>query len=217
MVGMKDNDAGRDAGESREVPAGHAGAKSPAAGREAYGSIEDALTDLAATTREAERVEGRLRAERQRMVEADEATLAEWALSLASRGIPTAVDTVGGRTSRGWVVAVGADFLALGDEQEPRTMISLDAVAALRVARGDCDERRSEPLRPERATLAGVLSRIAGEHRLVTLAVRGVGTVCGELRSVGRDILVVQREGSTAETIVVQLRLIEEVSLFGSG
>jgi hypothetical protein len=179
-------------------------------------SLDASLSLWAADRREEQGAAQRGRAQRLRALSDDESTFADAVADLAGQPGRVVVDTIGGRTRRGRILALGRDFFVVGDRDEPgRTIVALSAVAAIGADR-DTTDRQPVPTRQGRATLAGTLSRLAGERRQVSIVAGGM-PVAGELSSVGRDIVAVKPEGPASAKTFVQLRLIEEVSLFGSG
>jgi hypothetical protein len=153
---------------------------------------------------------------RQRWLErqaTEDATLLGVLIDLAERGRPVAVRSGGGRTARGRVFALGADFVAVREERLGDVLIPTRAIATVRAAPGDA------PTVGDRAAslvvvLAEALLELAADRPTVLLSAANEEQR-GELRSVGRDVLALMIEGERRETIHVAIDAIDHLVILG--
>ncbi len=138
------------------------------------------------------------------------ATLAGSLLDLAERRSAVAVRTSSGRVSRGEVMAVGSDFVALGGPSGPMTCVRLAAIASVRPSRAErhvaATGRRPPPLD---LLLVEVLAGLAPERPRAALMAGGE-LVAGELRSVGADVVTLRLDGDPASVCYVAAAAISE-------
>jgi hypothetical protein len=134
---------------------------------------------------------------------------------LAESGAPVVVTTVDGRRHRGGVELIGRDFVALTTVAVGDVLVVLEAVGSLRTAPGAgpvSGDRRMSTRRDLR--LADVLAGAAADRdRVLVVTTGGSDTVAGELRTVGRDVLVVRTDGDPPGTAYVPLAAVAEVVL----
>lgn len=132
----------------------------------------------------------------------EEATLAGVLADLADRDRAVVIHSLSGRIHRGWIRAVGRDFLALGGSNGADTLIRTDAVASVRGQQGD-DVATGDRTLIVDATLAAMLGSL-GPLRPRVLVVTGaaVEPVVGELRFVGADVAALRLDGGGAPAYV---------------
>ena len=170
----------------------------------------DARVEAAAVARSRERS--------LREQERETTTLVGVLVTLAERGSTTVLELVGGRRTQGVVTGVGRDFCAVR-HQGGDALVALDAIVAVRPPPG---ERAPTGARPTSLdlTMAEALVDLAGCRTRVAVAITGSGqAICGELASVGDDVICV-RPGAGSEragTVYVPLASVVEVSVPTSG
>lgn len=148
-----------------------------------------------------------------RQSSAEGSTFAGVLLDLAERGAPVVVSGAGGRRHRGVVVAVGADFVALRTADGADVLLAFAGVAAVR------SEPRATPAPGDRHVevdvgLAEALSAVAEDRpRVLVVTVADGEGLAGELRSAGRDLLVLRLDGPTRAPAYVPLAAVAEVRL----
>jgi hypothetical protein len=145
---------------------------------------------------------------------ADEgATFAGVLLDLAERGSPVIVAGRAGRRHRGVIRAVGVDFCGLRGRDRGDVLLSFAGIAAVR------PEARSVPAPGDRPVdvdvgLGEALAAVAEERpRVLVVTMADADGLAGELRSVGRDVLVLRLDGPTRPTAYVPLASVAEVRL----
>jgi hypothetical protein len=176
----------------------------------------DLLGSLARWAREAvadEAVRARARERWLRQAAEEEATFAGVLLDLAERGTPVAVAGRGRRRHRGTVAAVGADFLGLRLADGGQVLLAFHGVASVR------SEPRAEPTAGDRPVevdvgLAEALGAVAAERpRVLVVTAADTEGIAGELRSAGRDVLVLRLDGPTRATAYVPVAAVVELRL----
>lgn len=139
------------------------------------------------------------------------ATLAGSLLDLAERRSLLALRTSSGRVSRGAVVAVGSDFVALGTPGSPTTCVRLAAITTVRPSGAErhaaATGKRPPPLD---LLLVEVLAGLAPVRPRVAL-VAGGEMVAGELWSVGADVVTLRLDGEPDSVCYVAATAIGEV------
>ncbi|MGI9023309.1 MAG: hypothetical protein ACR2HV_08790, partial [Acidimicrobiales bacterium] len=108
----------------------------------------DEVERWAAEARARDAADARVRERWLRRQAEEEAAFAGLLVSLAERGVPVIVATTGGRHHVGRVEAVGADFTVVTTTGDRSTLVSLAAVAAVRLTGprgGSREERRDRP------------------------------------------------------------------------
>lgn len=137
----------------------------------------------------------------------EDATLAGVLVDLAERAEAVAVRTLTGRTHRGQVRAVGEDFVALATGAGD-VLVRHGALASVRpegtVVHGSA---RTEALA---LAFLEALAVVAGERPRVLAVGRDGAVTAGELRSVGRDVLVLRQDDAQG-TVYVPVEALAEV------
>lgn len=174
-----------------------------------HGDLDAGLRDLTDHQRAREAADERRRAHWLHQQSADEGTFAGVLLDLGEREVALAVSTVGGRTLRGVVRTVGADFVGLRAPGGEGGLVPLGAIVAVRPEPGTAASVGDRVVEVD-AALASVLATLAGERPWVSLHTRSGQGFAGELRSVGRDLLTVH--GTTGPTYV-PLATVSDVAL----
>lgn len=143
----------------------------------------------------------RVRAHWQRVAAEHDATFAGTLLRLAERSSTATLHTVAHRVV-GVVVGVGVDFVAVRTTAEEAVLVRIDGIEAVgaapddrRVVAGDVGGRLD-------VDLASVLGPVAAERPDVVVRTASV-TVHGTLRSAGRDVLALWRDGERREPVWV--------------
>lgn len=132
----------------------------------------------------------------------EEATFAGVLLDLADRDRAVVLHTQSGRVHRGWIEAVGTDFVGVRTATGHRTFLRLDTVATVRGQQAEVDTTGDRPLVVE-ADLTTLLRSLGPSRPRVVLVVgSGGASVSGELRWVGLDVLAVRLDGGSARTYV---------------
>lgn len=173
------------------------------------------LATWAAEARADDLVAARTREGFLRRTAGEDATFAGVLLDLAERGSPVLVTLSGGRRHRGVVRAVGADFLGLVTAQGTHVLLAAGGVVSVR------PEPRAATVAGDRAVevaagLAEVLAVVAEDRpRVLVTAVGDADGLAGELRSVGRDVLVLRLDGPDRATAYVRVANLVEVSVAG--
>jgi hypothetical protein len=176
----------------------------------------DLLGRLARWAREAaadEAVAARARERWLRRAAEEGATFAGVLLDLAERGSPVLVAGRAGRRHRGAVAAVGADFVGLRLADGGQVLLAVAGVASVRA------EPRAAPAAGDRPVevdigLAEALAAVAEDRpRVLVVTLADADGLAGELRSVGRDVLVLRLDGPARATAYVPLAAVVEVRL----
>lgn len=164
---------------------------------------------------------------------------------LVERRAAVTAATVGGHTVAGWLAAIGADFVEIVTGADRRTLLALGAVAWLRPAPVTGRERGRAGLpaddrppidgetpdggahgaygesgdsgdSPGEVALVDVLAH-AVAHRPRVLVAAPAGTLTGELRAVGVDVVAVEVASSPRGLAYVPVASIYEISFLDSG
>ena len=172
----------------------------------------DPFDELADEARAGEDVRQRAAARWLLRSAAESATLVGTLVDLSERGDAVALRTRSGRTHRGALSMVGADFVLVAD-----AYVRVAAVVAVRVAGGGSRSGVATGDRPvpRDVPLAAVLSELAADRPVVLVVPESAGgeAVRGELRSAGIDLLTVLLEdGSPCH---VPLAAVSEVVVVG--
>lgn len=142
----------------------------------------------------------------------DDATLAGVLIDLAERWVSVSVATVGGRRHVGTVTAIGADFVALRLGTGAHCLLAMAALSVVRTAPAAGTAVGDRPVRTS-LDLVGALAGLAAEHeRAMLVTAGGNEAVTGELRSVGRDVVVVRTDGARRSTAYVAISSVAEVT-----
>jgi len=181
----------------------------------------DDVERWAAEARARDAADARLRERGLRRQAEDEAVFVGLLVDLAERGVGVLVTTSGGRHHVGRVDAVGADFAALVTTGARTTLVSLGAVAAVRVVRGPkaspaAETREGGRDRRVTVTMADVVAHAVGHRPRLQLFATSA-CVSGELRAVGTDVVTVETDGDTHGLAYVRLASVSELSFLDSG
>jgi hypothetical protein len=145
----------------------------------------------------------------------EDATFAGVLLDLAEQGAPVVVTVAGGRRHRGRLRAVGVDFGVLATEQGGQVLVATRGVVSVR------PDARAGALAGDRplalaAGLPEVLALVAEDRpRVLVVAAGDAEGLAGELRGVGRDVLVLRLDGSGRPTAYVPMANLVELTLAG--
>lgn len=153
---------------------------------------------------------------RQRWLErqADEdATMTGVLLDLAERRRPVSLRTMAGRTARGPIVALGADFAIVREERIGDVVIPLRAVATVWGAPGEEPPSGDRPISVA-VLFPEALVELAADRPLVLVAVAH-GEIRGELRSAGTDVIAVATASATRDVVHVAIDAIDNLVLLG--
>jgi hypothetical protein len=149
---------------------------------------------------------------RQRWLErqaAQDATLAGVIVDLAERGGPVVVRTNAGATMRGHVVAVGADFVAVRERGVGDTLIPHTAICTIRAAPGE-QSVVGDRLAALEVVLAEALVELAADRRPVRVVTAGA-ELRGQLRSAGRDVVVIATDGDRRDRVHVTMSSLDHL------
>jgi hypothetical protein len=149
----------------------------------------------------------------------EDARLTGVAVDLAERRCPVAVATSNGRTIRGVLVAVAADFWVIDGTDAP-TLVAAAEVVTVRPLPGDPVPADTTGERTDvlDMRLGDALAALAGDRPRVRVAVRGDrGVMTGELRAVGADVVTLTPDGPGRQPVYVALSGVIECSILGSG
>ena len=176
----------------------------------------DGIGDLerwAADARAREAADARVRERWLRAQAEEEASLAGLLLALAERREMVVITSAGGRRHRGTVTGVGGDFAVIEVAAGTTTLLSLAALADVRVVEGPPVTTGGGAELGVR--LADVLAQAAGQRPRVAVQA-GVTSVVGDLWAVGRDLVTVRSVGA-ARMAYIALASVSEVSFLASG
>ena len=180
---------------------------------EADGGAADLDARLRAFTDEARAAAGadaRRREASLRHQASEEGTVAGVLLDLAERDQLLSVTTAGGRTLRGVIRTIGADFVGLRAPGGEGAMVPTASITAIRT------EPQAAPTVGDRAVHIGsslrvVLSDLATERPWVSVHTVTDEGVAGTLWSVGQDVLAVRAAAAT--TTYVPMAMVGDVVL----
>jgi hypothetical protein len=125
----------------------------------------------------------------------EEATFAGVLIDLGERGAHVAVHTSSGRVHRGRISVVGLDFMRVEVPMAGDVLVALKVISSVRTDRDEpvvTGDRASS----SRLALAEMITGLAAERdRALFVPLDGRGPVCGTVRSVGQDLVVVRLDG----------------------
>jgi hypothetical protein len=148
-----------------------------------------------------------------RTIAEEEATIAGVLVDLAERCAGVALSTTAGRRHRGSIGALGADFVALRPASGAEVLVAMGAISVVRTLPAE-DPAAGDRAVSTELTLADVLAELAADRERVLLVTRaGSDSVTGEIRSVGRDVVVLRADTDLPATAYVPLDAIAEVTL----
>ncbi|MBI2704761.1 MAG: hypothetical protein HYX32_05665 [Actinobacteria bacterium] len=153
------------------------------------------LTRLAAETRADDAAASRRRVAWLGRQAEEEATLGGVLLDLSERARPIAVQTASGRVHRGWVEAVGEDFVAVRTESGTDALVRFDGVGSVRSQPGGAITTGDRPLVVDASLVTVLRSLGPWRPRLVLCTGPKAEAVAGELRWVGADVTAIRLDG----------------------
>jgi hypothetical protein len=165
---------------------------------------DDLTADLARWLAEArvdEAAASRARETSLRRQAGEEATLAGVLLDLAERGTPVLVEVSGGRRHRATVRAVADDFCALRTEPATEVLVAYAGITAV-LPLDPADLVAGDRPRALDMTLVEALLALLAERPRVLVAGLDGRLRTGELRSVGRDVVVLRTDGDPRHVYV---------------
>ena len=148
---------------------------------------------------------------RQRSLEhqaAQESTIAGVLLDLAERDRPVTVTTAGGQVCEGQIVAVGADFVFVHDQNTGGLLIPNQAIATIRTSPTDRPVTGARPL--SSMALADTLDELVADHADVAVAV-GDECVSGQLQTAGTDVIAVATNGARRDLVHIATAAIDHL------
>jgi len=147
-----------------------------------------------------------------REVAEQEATFAGVLTDLAERRTPVTVQVQGGRRHHGVVRGLGADFVVLGLSSGADVLVAAASVSTVRTG-PDLGATLGDRSVGTDLRLADILTELAIGREPVVLVTRDGETIAGQLRSVGRDVLVLRTDAEHPATAYVPLTAVTEVTL----
>lgn len=177
---------------------------------------EDPFARLADEARAGEARRERVEAAWLRQRATEDATVAGTLVDLAEQARPVAVRSASGRTYRGVVTAVGADFAVVRTGSAGDAWVRAEAIVAVRPEQG-LRAREASGARPAPVTtrLVEALAVEAEQRpRVVLVPASGGDAIAGTLRSVGTDVVTVEPDGDRSPWFV-RLASIAEVIVRG--
>lgn len=145
----------------------------------------------------------------------EEATFVGVLVDLAERERPVTIETASGRRHQGDLRLVGEDFCCVRTPRGVHVFVHYDAVASVRPAPHEAGPAGDRPLAPI-ADLHGAMAALARTGARVAVVSSAAGApLTGEVRSVGRDVVVLRLDDG--RVAYVRLGSVAEVSVFESG
>jgi hypothetical protein len=183
------------------------------------GVERDDLTRLIAEVRTDDAVRARARERSLRQQATEEATLAGLLADLAEEQAEVTVRLRSGRVAQGRPVAVGTDFVVLRSGATGEVLLALPAISGVRRRPGerapDTTGRRPPP---KAASLAAYISSVAPERPRVAVTLSGEpGSLAGELRSGGLDVLTILLDGDPPAIAYLAVDSLESLSVSPPG
>lgn len=174
------------------------------------GGLTARLERWAADARVDEAARSRARERWLRHQAEEEATVAGVLADLLDGGVAVTLHTRSGGRHAGPVRTVGADFVALGSVGDRDVLVALAALATIRTRPGTPAVTGD---RTGRGTLllADVVAALAAERDHVRIVTVDGEAIAGRVRSVGRDVAVVEAVGEPPVTAYVPLSAIGEL------
>jgi hypothetical protein len=139
----------------------------------------------------------------------EEGTLVGVLADLAEHAQTVVCVTTAGRRHVGQLHALGADFVALRGALGNTLFVALAALGHVRTQPGAGVVSGDRPVRLERR-LAEVLAELSADRPDVVVGT-GVAEVRGELRTVGRDVVMLRLDGRPSAAAYVPLAATQEV------
>jgi hypothetical protein len=175
------------------------------------GGLIDDLTRWLAEARVDAAASSRARERWLRQQLESEATVAGVLLDLAEGGSTVVLQGAAGRRRGGAVTAVADDFCVLRAPDRRQSLHVYDAITAIVPLGSSAPAAGGRPATLD-MTFAEALAVLAEERRRVLLVSRSADVLSGELRSVGRDVLVLRPEGQPRASYV-PIATVAEVAL----
>ena len=173
------------------------------------------LARFAAETRVDEAIRGRSRERWLRQQEREATTLRDLCVSLAEVGAAVAITMDAGRSHRGRITAVGADFLVCANENRS-TWLALVAVATVTAAATLADAR--ETSMPQLgARFVDALAALCGSGTTLAIALGSGVVVTGEALWLSEDVVAVRSLHGQGATTYLRLASLAEFSVTASG
>ena len=150
---------------------------------------------------------------RQRSLEqqaAQESSIAGVLLDLAERGRPVTIKTAGGQVCHGQIVAAGADFVFVRDENEGELLIPTTAIATIGTAATDRPVTGARPL--SSVVLADTLDELVADQAHVAVSVGGE-CVSGLLQTAGADVIAVAVDEARRDRIHIATAAIDHLAV----
>jgi hypothetical protein len=145
----------------------------------------------------------------------EEVTLAGVLTDLGERGNPVVVTSATGRRHRGVIVAVGPDVIEVQITDGPLVLLALTALVSLRSHPDDEATRGERPSLTTGVTLAGALSRRAGDQGEVTVVAVNGDVASGIVLAIGRDVVTLRLD--QGGVVYLALSSVAEVAVPVSG
>lgn len=141
----------------------------------------------------------------------EDATLVGVLTDLAERQVPVVVTSCTGRRHQGTVSAIGTDFVAVRSAAGEQVLLAADTIRSVRTA-PQVGEAWGDRATRAGLDLLGVLAGLAAEReRVLVVTTEGAEVVAGELRGMGRDVLVLRTDGQRDAVAYVPLGAVAEV------
>ncbi|MEQ8839434.1 MAG: hypothetical protein RIB98_00485 [Acidimicrobiales bacterium] len=175
---------------------------------------DDPLSGLSAWLAEGRVDDAAAERTRQRWLErqaAADATVAGVLLDLAERGSPVTVRTLGGRTARGRVAALGVDFVAVREPSRGDVVIPTGRVATVRTAPGEDPTVGDRPPTLDVA-LVDALVELAVDRPPVLVSVAG-DELRGDLHSAGTDVIALRLDAVPPSIVHVAIAALDHLVL----
>ncbi len=150
---------------------------------------------------------------RQRSLEqqaAQESSIAGVLLDLAERGRPVTIKTAGGQVCYGQIVAVGADFVFVRDENEGDLLIPTTAIATIGTVATDRPVTGDRPL--SSVVLTDTLDELVADQAHVAVSV-GDECVRGLLQTAGSDVIAVAVDEARRDRIHIATAAIDHLAV----
>ena len=179
--------------------------------------VLDEIERWAAEARARDAVEDRIRQRDLRRAASGDAGFTECLLDLAEQAGTVVISTIRATSHAGRIVIVGSDFVGLRTMGDRLVLIRFKTIADVSpapTARVTATGERA-PSRIE-VGLSDVLESAANAGSRLSLRC-GDRVLNGDLRSVGRDVIIVWAPGPPPRPSYVMLTSVSEVSFFGSG
>lgn len=169
------------------------------------------LEQWVAAARSDDAIAARARARWLRQVADESASFAGVLVDLAERGLPVAVHGAGGRSHRGVVAGVGADFVVLRTARGADILLAFRGVAAVHAERGGGEGFGDRVVNVELGLTEALAALVSERPRILVVTVADTEGVAGELRAVGHDVLTLRLDGPGDQLAYVPMATVAEV------